>query len=162
MIYSDGGYDPQWQKMSASLRKGVLYVKMPIEKAQVLLATWKLEGCKDVGEGAFVASKLFDLIRDEAKASEDFRIRSVFYSSPIDKCREDIDLIGKHIDLARKQGNTEAAEILNQFREVLELGLKLDPGVDWIARTGGPPARASDALQPEPQRIEEIIDLVLD
>ncbi len=134
--------DPSWQGFAASLRKGQIYVKMPIEKARALGTVWDIlcQRMPSVGTLHDVLISLFKLIEDETVGSQAYGIRSVFYSATVDSCQKDIEAL----DCFVAEDSTGAFKL---FKEALEKGLQSDPEVDWIARVGGPQAHPFEALQ---------------
>jgi len=134
--------DPSWQGFAASLRKGQIYVKMPIEKAQALGMVWHILSQRISPAGTLhdVLVSLFKLIEDEARGSQAYGIKSVFYSATVDSCQKDIEALGCFVA-------EDQTGVFRAFKEALEKGLQSDPEVDWIARVGGPQAHPFEALQ---------------
>ncbi len=146
--------DPDWKMISASLRKGVLYVKMPVAIAVLLGAAWKTVSARfherDILE-IHRNDALFKLIGDELEGSIEYGIGSVFYSTPIDVCEKDIEALKTFAD-------KDTSTLFQSFVDALEAGLKSDPAVDWITRVGGPKPNAFEALQPEPEPVQLSLD----
>lgn len=148
--------DPKWQMISASLRKGQLYVKMPLAKARALLMVWSITSSttKLTHEQNLVdnLNTVFKLLEEEAVGSQTYGIASVFYMVSTDQCETDIKALTSFVE-------EDASGVLRSFKEALEAGLRSDPEADWIARVGGPPAHPFEALQRE---IVPVDDLFLD
>ncbi len=134
--------DPKWQQFAASIRKGQVYVKMPVGKARALGMVWEVIS-SHVHERDSIAchilDQLFKLINDEVLGSQEFKIKSVFYSSTVEFCQKDIEALKSFVE-------RDLTGIFQSFVEVLEKGLHADPEVDWITRVGGPQAHPFDAL----------------
>jgi hypothetical protein len=134
--------DPHWTSFAASLRKGQLYIKMPIAKARALGMVWHVlsqHGAYSKGLQDAVDT-MIKLITDEAVGSQTYGIKSVFYMVPVDQCEKDIEVIG-HLVAGDETG------VFLSFKETLEKGLQSDPEVDWITRVGGPQAHPFSGLQ---------------
>lgn len=148
--------DPRWKEFSASIRKGVLYVKMPAEKANLLVLSMQcLRALKEMGEeislGNLHTQEVF--LREQVEAATN---PSVFISVTAENVREDIETL-------RSIEERDQAGILRSYREVLEKGLRNEPAVDWITRMGGPKADpfeglAKDDVNREPEFLS-IFDL---
>jgi len=132
--------DPYWQGISASRREGTLYVKMSRALALSICSQWTLliHEHKEIPRGGL--PKLFALLQDEEAGSSAYGIRSVFYSSPVDECKADIEAIDAFTLFMRSDS------YLVLLRRTLELGLESDPSVDWIARVGGGPEPDTDQV----------------
>jgi hypothetical protein len=143
--------DPRWQMISASLRKGQLYVKMPIAKARALLIVWHVVSQKAAGpaDHSKRINALIKLIEDEAVGSQTYGIASVFYMASDAECQEDIDALTSFVA-------EDATGVLQSFKDALEKGMQSDPEVDWIARVGGPQAHPFEALQMEPEPVDQL------
>lgn len=146
--------DPKWQEFSASLRKGELFVKMPIGKARALYIVWQIVSShvheRDIIE-CWNLDKLFKLVSDEAAGSQEYGIKSVFYSSTVESCQKDIEAL-------QKFGEEDKTGVFRLFKETLEKGLRSDPEVDWVSRVGGPKAHVFEALQAEPESADSLFD----
>lgn len=152
--------DPRWQMISASLRKGQLYVKMPIAKARALMMVWQIisSATKLTHDQKLVdrVNTAFKLIEDEAVGSQTYGIASVFYMVSDAECQEDIDALMSFVA-------EDKTGILQSFKEALEAGLRSDPEVDWIARVGGPVAHPFEALQRDSVPVDDLfLDLFED
>ena len=134
--------DPGWQGFAASLRKGQVYVKMPIDKACTLCTAWHVISDRIQGRTieCHVLDQLFKLINDEALGSREYGIRSMFYVATVESCQKDVEAL-------RSFAEKDLTGVFKLFKEALEKGLQSDPGVDWIARVGGPQAHPFEALQ---------------
>ena len=142
--------DPKWQMISASLRKGQLYVKMPVAKARAISMVWDILSKSFAMASTEKQEKidaLIKLITEEAVMSQTYGIASVFYMIPVDQCKEDIEIID---DVASE----DQTGVFTLFKEALEKGLQSDPEVDWITRVGGPQAHPFEALQSEPEPVD--------
>lgn len=123
--------DLRWQEISASLRGGNLYVKMPISRS-TLLFTALLEHAAQYPSSPFTAQwvEMATFLKEEARTAERAHASSVVLSFSKDVARKDLEaLLG--LDLCQDPS-------LLQYREVLEKGLRGDADVDWIHRCGGP------------------------
>ena len=149
--------DPDWQNFAASLRKGDIYVKMPIAKARALGMIWYIlsqkgaysKGLKDALDA------LIKVITEEATGSQTYGIKSVFYMVPVDQCEKDIELVS-HLVAGDQTG------VFKLFKETLEKGLQSDPEVDWIARVGGPQAHPFEGLQVESDPVDVLFEDLFD
>lgn len=110
--------DPHWTEVSASLRNGLLYVKLPREKAIFLVQTLIRENQ--------------DLIRKQILESDK---TFVFYGSTDDWNRDLLTLKA-----------LEPSRVITEFILAVEAGLRNEAQVDWISRVGGPPRGEFDAL----------------
>lgn len=121
--------DPFWQCFGASLRKDILYVKMPLSRAQRLLDSMELASflTGDVTEVKPV-DELLAFLREQFQAATN---QSLFYRIPAEEARKDIANL---ITLEPR----DRSGIIQKFRFSLEKGLRDDPKVDWITRMGGP------------------------
>ena len=126
--------DPKWKEVSASLRKGTLYVKMPRDKVILFIEA--------------LASEKQDLIRKEILES---RMAFVFYGST-DDWNEDLVTLEA---LGSSGFVKETPSLIGTVQElitVVKAGLRNEAEVDWVARIGGPPRENTDALESlEPQ-----------
>jgi hypothetical protein len=150
--------DPHYQRFAASLRKGQLYVKMPIVKARALGMVWHIISAhvhERVAIECAVLDQLFKLLEDEAQGSQTYGIKSVFYSSTEESCHKDIESLRAFVE-------KDATGVFRSFMETLEKGLQSDPEVDWIARVGGPQAHPFEALQEEPEPVNVLFGDVFD
>ena len=131
------GVDPRWREMSASLRRGVVYVKMPLTKAYLLLhfldglnfsSTEETPNRKRLRE-------LRDLLSEEIRATEEYSALvpqpSLFYRLGYREARQDA-LALQEVEDQDLGGNVRL------FRRCLSRGSEGDPDLDWIARVGGP------------------------
>ena len=114
--------DPNWTEISASLRKGTLYVKMQKSKASSIVHI-----LQDADQ---------DLLR---KKIQDSGMAFVF-SGSTDDWNEDLITL-KKIRVTESSGGVE------DLIQAVEAGLRNEPRVDWISRIGGPPRDALDALE---------------
>jgi hypothetical protein len=111
--------DSQWTEISASLRKGKLYVKMPRGKVDTLI------------KALFDEQK--DLLKKEVlESAKSF----VFYGST-DDWNEDL--------MTLKELNS--SETVTELILAVEAGLRNEAWVDWVSRVGGPPREDLDALE---------------
>ena len=84
--------DPKWKEISASLRDGNLFVKMPASTARELHALWDIMKSKlEPTDASKEVSKLMDLILDEAKGSLTYGNLSMCYMVSLDQCKKDIE-----------------------------------------------------------------------
>ncbi len=111
--------DPRWTEISASLRKGKLYVKMPREKVKPFLEALEAESQ--------------DLYLKEVLESP----RSFVLCAPVDDWNQDLITLK----------DLRPSVVVTEFILVLEAGLRNEDLVDWIARIGGPPREDSDTLE---------------
>lgn len=135
--------DPCWQDFAASLRKGELFVKIPIGKAYTLCTAWHVvsDHIHERDDNEYRAlDQMFKLIEDEALGSLEYGIKSMFYVVNVKSCQKDIEALGSFVE-------KDLTGVFKLFKEVLEKGLQSDPAVDWIARVGGPRAHPFEALQ---------------
>ena len=141
--------DPKWQDFAASLRKGDVYVKMPIAKARALGMIWHILSQKGAYSKGLIDAldAMIKIITEEAIGSQTYGIKSVFYMVPVDQCKKDIELVS-HLVAGDQTG------VFVLFKETLEKGLQSDPEVDWIARVGGPQAHPFESLQPESNTVD--------
>lgn len=123
--------DGRWKSFSASLRDGVIYLKMPREHARKICAHWLLISHEHPEVEAGLLPGLFATIQAE-EAQDELAIRSCFLSIPADEAQVTID----HLD--RFAQWDDPGGFMNKFRGSLRLGLLGDPDVDWIVRVGGP------------------------
>lgn len=146
--------DPKWQDFAASLRKGQVYVKMPVAKARALGMVWHILSQKIMLTETVLTcgTNLIKMIMDEAVASQTYGIKSVFYMVPVEECGKDIEVLGYLVE-------GDSTGVFRLFKESLEKGLQSDPEVDWITRVGGPQAHPFEALQPE---ITEPVELSIE
>jgi hypothetical protein len=146
--------DPHWTRFAASLRKGQVYVKMPIAKARALGMVWHIlsQKCSQSKEVVDAMGAMIKVITEEAVGSQTYGIKSVFYMVPTDQCGKDIEVLGYFVA-------EDQTGVFKLFKESLEKGLQSDPEVDWITRVGGPQAHPFEALQPE---MSEPVELSID
>jgi hypothetical protein len=150
--------DPRWQDFAASLRKGQIYVKMPVGKARTLGMVWHIISQKHSitpGSVAQDMEKLIKLITEEAVGSQTYGIKSVFYMVPEAECGKDIEVVSYFVA-------EDQTGVFKLFKESLEKGLQSDPEVDWIARVGGPQAHPFEALQPESEPVDVLFEDLFD
>jgi hypothetical protein len=135
-------YDPERGNFSASLRKGSLYVKMPLKKALGLVQALELAGflTGDV-EDPNPAAEFQDFLAGEYRRATN---QSLFYAVDVEGARKDIE----SLMLVEPQ---DESGLIRTFCDCLEAGLRNDPGVDWIGRVGGP---KPDAAPEDPRRAE--------
>lgn len=114
--------DPRWHEISASLRSGKLWVKLPRERC-----TRVVNALNQAGE---------DLLRKETYENG----KSFFFVGSIDDWNEDLLTLEK----ATLKDPTGA---LREFTAAVAAGLRNDPEVDWVARIGGPDRQADQALE---------------
>ena len=108
--------DPDWGKVSASLRKGVLYVKLP--RAKLFLLTWGLMKIKE------------DLASKDIQETE----YSFFISGTAEEWAKDQEAIAASLEKNRALLLPGPLLILLEFCKVIRRGLANDPKVDWISR----------------------------
>lgn len=151
-------YDPRWKETSASLREGVLFVKMPVSQAFMLIlvlqSLLKQYDPNLAGKGnRYLKEDFLDFLIKEVEGARALGHYSVFYQVPEEAARKDSALL---LSLA----GTDTFGILSHFQQVLEAGLREDPEVDWIARVGGPSPNANLLSLDEPMDLdlEEVSD----
>lgn len=114
--------DPYWLEVSASLRKGILFVKMPRSKVsrlvRMLLITKKDLSQKKIEE----SEKVF-----------------IFHSFASD-WKEDLPVL-------REIVTKDASGVVQEIVTAIENGLRNDARVDWVSRVGGPSRKNSDSLE---------------
>lgn len=123
--------DPEWKAISASLRDGNLYVKMPRTKAETLI-----EALTGIG------------LDFRTKKIHENRLSFVF-CGPIKDWQKDLEELNEAIDACMRLGVTPvlSASILVELRRNVSKGLNNDPSVDWISRTDGPVGSHLGALE---------------
>jgi hypothetical protein len=114
-----GVLDSQWEEVSASLRQGILYVKVPREKVQPFLDA--------------LVQEEEDLILKQVLESE----KAFVFYGPTDDWNEDLTTLKGLLP----------SSVVEEFISVVEAGLRNDARVDWISRIGGPPRGEADALE---------------
>lgn len=115
--------DSRGTEISASLRKGTLYVKMPREKAVSLILALDAEQK--------------DLISKEILESE----KAFVFSGPTDDWNEDLTTL-------KNMGTTiVSASVVEEFILAVEAGLRNEAQVDWISRVKGPRREEGDTLE---------------
>jgi hypothetical protein len=127
--------DPRWREISASLRKGKLFVKMPISRAWMLTVVLRtaLGKCDEALDPIkYLKEDLLGFLVREIDGARELEHRSIFYQVPEETGRKDVALLREHLE---PSDNTHE---IRYFCEVLEAGLNGNPGVDWISRVGGP------------------------
>ena len=126
--------DPKWTEVSASLRKGKLYVKVPHFKVPVLIQ-------------ALLAAEEDLLSKEILESTKAF----VFYG-PTDDWNEDLTTL--------RSMKTQDLMVV-EFALAIEAGLRNEAQVDWISRAGGPPPEVLDALEnlSPASEAEEVLDL---
>lgn len=130
--------DPSYTKISASLRKGRLYVKATRNKVVIFLkALLKADA---------------DLIRKEIIYDPESQHKTFVFVGPVEEWKEDVALLATLVT-----GDETGA--LEEFRSAIELGIRNDRTVDWIARVNGPPGLPNDP--PGVDGNDEIFDFVL-
>lgn len=126
--------DPEWQKISASLRKGELYLKMTPEAALDLslrIRTARVEELED----------LQTLLREEAQLSREKGYRAACFIFDTPTASRDIAALEK---IPNPGGR------LPEFIRALRGGLEGDPELDWIARIQPQfPTFQPDLVKPE-------------
>ena len=146
--------DPDWQQFAASLRKGRIYVKMPVGKARALGMIWEVLSKSFAMPTPELKTKMDDLIKlvtDEAVGSQTYGIKSVFYMVSAEECRKDIEVL----DYLAEE---DATGVFRAFMDALEGGLRSDPAFDWITRVGGPSSHPFEALQ----RDSDYVDILFE
>jgi len=121
--------DSRWTEISASLRKGTLYVKMPREKVIFLIEV--------------LTHEKQDLITKEIL---DSRKAFVFFG-PTDDWNEDLITLKA---LGSSSFVKETPSLIGTVQELvlaIEAGLRNEDLFDWISRVGGPPREGRDALE---------------
>lgn len=148
MIQKD--VDPRWREMSASLRRGVVYVKMPLPAAHMLLHL--LQWVSNEQPDGTTKTRLQDLrnfFGQEIEATEQYSAivaqRSFFYQVPY----AEASLDAKALEAVEGK---DLSGHLRVFRKCLENGSQGDPELDWIVRVGGPkPDSALEGLVKKPR-----------
>lgn len=127
---TDTAQDPGYARVSASRRKGKLYVKATLEKVVVFI-------------GALIKSGE-DLLRKEIYHDQDSRSQTFVFAGSVEDWQEDLQTLA----VVAAQDNTGMVEM---FRTVIELGLESDPAVDWIARVrnADPPQDSAQIENPD-------------
>lgn len=140
--------DPKWLELSASLRQGSLYVKMPMLRAHELLMCLNMASLLRTDAGISPVAELTEFLHSEYQRATN---PSLFYAANADDVRKDIEAL-------RAVEPRDRTEPLQQFRETLEAGLRNDPQVDWIRRVGGPePDNGLEGLKKaEPRQPQDI------
>lgn len=130
--------DPRWKEISASLREGKLFVKLPHFKALLLrdslLKTIHLlsnDEYKELAKTKDYLEKYSVWLTEEMDMAFVARQPSVFYRAILTVAAADAEHLGKVVHL-------DPTGRLSEFHAVLEAGLRNDPEVDWIARVSGP------------------------
>ena len=149
--------DPKWLEFAASLRKGQLYVKMPVTRARALSLVWDILRQKEAEvEHVAPVDDILKMILQEAKDSQTYGVKSVFYMLSTDQCEKDIEALNNIV-------GGDKTGVFKRFKETLEKGLRSEPEVDWISRVGGPKAHTFEALQTESEPVDPLIeDLFVD
>ena len=111
--------DQWWNKISASLRQGRLYVKMPREKVISFVAE--------------LAQVNQDLLWKETYESD----KAFVFSGSTDDWKEDLQVLKA----------LEPQAVVQELIAAIEAGLRNEPQVDWISRIGGPPREEDAALE---------------
>lgn len=142
-----------WQQFAASLRKGQIYVKMPVGKARALGTIWNVLSQKVMHDQSIKGAMdtLIKTVTDEAVDSRTFGIKSVFYMLSVDDCKKDIEVLNYFV----KEDQTG---VFRAFMDALEGGLRSDSVFDWITRVGGPSSHPSNA----PQRNSNPVDVLFE
>jgi len=131
--------DSRWTEISASLRKGKLYVKMP--RVKVILLIEALDAEEQ------------DLLRKEILESDK---AFVFYGST-DDWNEDLITL-KTVGSSNFIKETPSLTmVIQELILAVEAGLRNEDRVDWVSRTGGPPKEDLDALESLSERPEVLI-----
>ena len=122
--------DTEWTSISASLRKGILYVKVSREKATLLVQ-------------ALVAEEQ-DLLRKETLESG----KTFVFYGPIDGWSEDLKTLRKLKPSADLLPGADAgALVAEELIATIEAGLRNEAQVDWISRVNGPARENVDSLE---------------
>ena len=124
--------DPLWKEISASLRAGYLYVKMPRTTARRIAFILQLECKQGTKDSSAVAKFLTDLVTQGI----DF---SIYFSLTIPAAGKEMETLAIFEDA-----------LVKNYVRVLQAGLDNDPAVDWITRVGGPGANPSPSFEMEP------------
>lgn len=150
--------DPHWQKFAASLRKDQIYVKMPVGKARAICIVWPVISAhvheRDIRE-IWTLDALVKLLTDEASGSQEYGIKSVFYSLTVESCQKDIDALRVFVE-------KDATGVFRAFMDALEGGLRSDPAFDWITRVGGPSSHPFEALQRDSDPVDILFEDLFD
>lgn len=150
--------DPRWKELSASLRQGNLYIKLPRNQVFDLLKAFsstlivmKIEEDPDLSVKYTYLTTYIEFLTEQIKKILMVAQTSVVYSTSQDQTMKDVACfkVVEHLD---KSGR------IFLFRNCLEAGLRGDPEVDWITRVEGPKIRNPKVI-PEPTE-EEVIELV--
>ena len=110
--------DPRWTEISASLRQGKLYIKMPREKVAPLLEALGAENQDLYLKEVLESPKAF-----------------VLYGSTDDWNKDLITLKG-----------LKPSVVVTELVLAIEAGLRNEDQVDWISRIGGPSREGLDSL----------------
>lgn len=111
--------DPRWTEMSASRRRGLIYLKIPRVDIAMLLFEMKEET---------LVPGLIHFLRKLYEECEEVDQPVLVWSVTLEKAKQDIE------DLRPYGRRRQVARLI----QVLERGLAGDPDVDWISRVGGP------------------------
>lgn len=128
--------DPRWTEMSASLRKGTVYVKLPLNSARIVVILLE-RVCSDEPDTqtSMKIQTLRDFLKDELEAAAAYSTlvpqRSLFYALPVTEAAADAAVI-------QVVEEKDASGVLRTFRQTLSRGAEGDTNVDWIIRVGGP------------------------
>ena len=122
--------DPGYSRVSASRRKGRLYVKATFEKVVVFV-------------GALIKSDE-DLLRKEIYFDSDSRSQTFVFDGSVEDWQEDLVTLAA----VAVQDSTGMVEM---FRKIIELGLENDLSVDWIARVQNPPVGRDPTSTDDPE-----------
>lgn len=146
MIVHSGPKDPRWREISASLRKQVLYLKLPTDTLH-LIAVFLDSRLRDPYPKETVKPHLPRLrqlqtfLQEEERQSHLVEQSSSFLALREEEAASDLEAL---------KALQQTGGILGEFSRALELGLQNDPSVDWILRVGGPkpkPARPLPAME---------------
>ena len=130
------GSDPRWQEYAASLRRGFVFIKMPLSFARLLtVALHRCANASEEGELKEQVLALRDFLYGELLASGELSKKvpqhCLFYRQPVAETRQEAKTL-------RDATSQDRTGFLNQFATVLERGAKGDSDLDWISRVGGP------------------------
>lgn len=128
--------DPRWTEMSASLRKGTVYVKMPLKSARILVILLE-KVCSDEPDTqtSMKIEVLREFLKGELEASADYATlvpqHSLFYALPVTEAAADAATL-------QVVEEKDVSGIVRMFRQALSRGSEGDADVDWLIRVGGP------------------------
>lgn len=139
--------DPRWTSVSASLREGQLYVKMPVPSGIALVTNLEIATVVSKSE---VVQPFIDFLRAEIERHTN---PSLYFAVPVAEAEQDIEAI------RAVESSLSDPRFVKNFRKALEAGLRNDPSVDWIARVGGPKSGALQGSEIDPEDLLEFPDI---